>query len=73
MFEALRQAPIAERTMLTAGAAVALGRVDEAFALLHESVDAKEPILVAVAHWPVFAPLRADSRWRPLLQRIGLV
>ena len=72
MFETLRQAPAAERTMLTAGAAVALGRFDDAFALLHESVDAKEPILVAVARWPVFAPLRADSRWRPLLQRIGL-
>jgi tetratricopeptide (TPR) repeat protein len=72
IFESLRRVPIAERTMLTAGAAVALGRVDEAFALLHESIDAKEPILVAVARWPAFAPLRADPRWGPLLQRIGL-
>jgi serine/threonine protein kinase/tetratricopeptide (TPR) repeat protein len=72
LFEDLRRAPVAERTMLTAGAAVALGRFDEAFELLHASIDAKEPILVAVTHWPAFAPLRTDSRWRPLLQRVGL-
>jgi Flp pilus assembly protein TadD len=72
IFEQLQNAPPAERTMLAAGAAAALGRLDDAFAIVHESIEAKEPILVAVKHWPPLALLRTDPRWRPMLQRIGL-
>jgi tetratricopeptide (TPR) repeat protein len=70
--DALRQAPLVERGMLTAAAAAAVGRIDDAFAMLYDCIDAREPIIVAVSHWPALAPLRTDPRWRPLLQRIGL-
>jgi serine/threonine protein kinase/tetratricopeptide (TPR) repeat protein len=72
IFEVLRHESVAEGTFLTAGVAAALGRFDEAFALLHRSLEAREPILVALRLWPALSPLRGDPRLRPMLERMGV-
>jgi TolB-like protein len=51
---------------------VALGRTDEAFALLDQACDERDPALVNVALDPRFEPLRGDARFAQLLERLRL-
>jgi hypothetical protein len=51
---------------------LALGNKNEAFRHLEEAFSEKAPGLVQIRSDPFWAPLRSDSRYRDLLNRIGL-
>ena len=55
-----------------ARAYAALGDADEAFAWLDRSWAQRSGWLMALRHYPDFAPLHADPRWAALLRRMGL-
>jgi tetratricopeptide (TPR) repeat protein len=49
---------------------VALGDKDEAFSVLHKSIEGREPI-VALKEDPQLDNLHSDPRWKVLLQRMN--
>jgi len=49
-----------------------LGKADEAFEWLDRALKERDGGVLEVRVGPLFEPLRADPRWKPLLQRIGL-
>jgi len=49
----------------------ALGRADEAFALLERAHEDRDTLLWLI-RWPEFDTFRGDSRFDNLLQRLGL-
>jgi serine/threonine-protein kinase len=51
---------------------VGLGEHDEAFRLLDQSCEERDPALVNLAGDPRFDPLHADARFGRLLQRLRL-
>jgi len=52
--------------------AAAMGETEEAFALLQRAVDERDPLVMYLRVWPDWEPLRADSRFIGLVQRLGL-
>ena len=49
-----------------------LGDIDLAFESLERAFERREPLLMAIARWPGFAPLWGDPRLDDLKRRIGL-
>jgi serine/threonine protein kinase/Tfp pilus assembly protein PilF len=49
-----------------------LGKVDLAFEFLERAFEGREPLLIAIHHWPTFRPLWGDPRLDDLMRRIGL-
>jgi hypothetical protein len=48
------------------------GEKDLAFAWLDRALQANDPDLGAIAHYPRFNPLHDDPRWLPILRRVGI-
>ena len=54
-------------------AAVAAGEIDLAIGFARQAVDERDPLFVMMARtWPDFEVLRADSRFRDIVGRLGL-
>jgi len=51
---------------------IGLGESDPAFAWLERAFDERDGSLILVAASPEFDPLRKDTRFRSLLERMGL-
>ena len=51
---------------------IGLGRMDEAFALLDQACNERDPALVNLAFEPRFEVLQTDPRFASLLSRLGL-
>ena len=49
-----------------------LGKADKAFEWLDRALRERDGGVLEVRAGPLFQPLRADPRWKPLLRRIGL-
>jgi hypothetical protein len=49
-----------------------LGMPDEAFVWLDRALRERDGGVLEVRVGPLFQPLRADPRWGPFLQRVGL-
>jgi TolB-like protein/Flp pilus assembly protein TadD len=49
-----------------------LGKADQAFAWLDRALQERDGGVLEARTGPLFEPLRADPRWKPLLRRIGL-
>ena len=49
-----------------------LGKTDEAFAWLARALQERDGGVLEVRNGPLFRPLRADTRWQQVLQRIGM-
>ena len=49
-----------------------LGKLDEAFEWLDRALRERDGGVLEVRVGPLYQPLRADSRWKPFLRRIGL-
>jgi TolB-like protein/Tfp pilus assembly protein PilF len=58
--------------MLTAAAA-AVGEIDRAIGFAQQALDDKDPLFVMLARtWPDYEPLRTDSRFREIVDRLKL-
>jgi hypothetical protein len=57
---------------MTALVYAGLGDVDNAIDRLERAYDAKSYYMAAIGTLPIFDGLRADSRFKSLLERVGL-
>jgi len=55
-----------------AGGYARLGKADAAFEWLDRAIRERDGGVLEVRVGPLFQPLRADPRWKPLLRRLGL-
>jgi len=48
-----------------------VGRLEEAFALLHRACDERDGVLMYARTYPAFRPLQTDPRMTEIYRRIG--
>lgn len=61
------------QTTVIAIVVAALGRMDEAFRLLHRACEERDSVLVYSRAYPGFAPLQQDPRMKEIVARVGLL
>lgn len=61
------------QTTVIAIVTAAVGRMDEAFKLLHQACEERDGVLVYCRAYPGFAPLQQDPRMKDVIAKIGLL